>query len=61
LILNSIINEYKTTITIRDIKIVIVVITPNLNKGTNDENIKLKKPIAVVKEVIKTGMPIFSN
>ena len=40
---------------------VIVVITPNLNKGTNDENIKLKKPIAVVKEVIKTGIPIFSN
>ena len=48
MILNSIIIEYKTTITKREINIVIVVITPNLNNGTNEENIKLKKPIAVV-------------
>ena len=59
--LKSIIKEYNKTITNRDTKIVIVVITPNLNNGIKDENIKLKKPIAVVKDVIKTGIPIFSN
>ena len=49
------------TITNRDIKIVIVVMTPNLKRGINDENMKLKNPIAVVRDVIKTGIPIFSN
>ena len=59
--LKSIINEYNITITNKEIKIVIVVITPNLNKGIKDENIKLKNPIAVVSDVINTGTPIFSN
>ena len=45
------------TITNKEIKIVIVVITPNLNKGIKDENIKLKNPIAVVSDVINTGIP----
>jgi hypothetical protein len=49
------------TITNKEMKIVIVVITPNLNKGIKDENIKLKNPIAVVRDVINTGIPIFSN
>ena len=59
--LKSIINEYNMTITNKEIKIVIVVIKPNLNKGIKDENIKLKNPIAVVSDVINTGIPIFSN
>jgi len=59
--LKSIINEYNITITNKEIKIVIVVIKPNLNKGIKDENIKLKNPIAVVSDVINTGIPILSN
>ena len=36
-----------------------VVITPNLISGSNEPKVKLKKPIAVVKDVKKTGLPIF--
>ena len=36
-----------------------MVIIPNLVNGITSEKIKLKKPIAVVIEVKKTGTPIF--
>ena len=48
---------YKVIITKRQIKIEKVVTTPNLVRGSKEPNAKLKKPIAVVTEVRKTGIP----
>ena len=38
-----------------------VVTTSNLINGSNEPNVKLKNPIAVVNEVRKTGLPILIN
>ena len=57
--LKSINSAKNVTITNKAINIDRVVITPNLISGSNEPNVKLKKPIAVVKDVKKTGFPIF--
>ena len=57
----SIINAKKVTIINNETKIDKVVTIPNLVKGSNEPKVKLKNPIAVVKEVKKTGLPIKIN
>ena len=43
----------------QEIKIDIVVINPNLINGSKPTKVKLKKPMAVVADVKKTGFPIY--
>tara|TARA_B110000003_G_C16555892_1_gene498423 strand:- start:300 stop:737 length:438 start_codon:yes stop_codon:yes gene_type:complete len=61
MIFKSTINEYNITIINNEINIVIVVIIPNLNNGRTEEKVKLRNPIAVVRDVINTGTPILRS
>ena len=54
----STVSANRVTITKSETKIENVVITPNRINGVKDPNVKLKKPIAVVNDVKKTGLPI---
>ena len=54
----STVSANNVMMTKRETKIENVVIIPKRINGVKEPNVKLKKPIAVVNEVKKTGLPI---
>ena len=57
----STVSANKVIITKSETNIENVVITPKRINGVKEPNVKLKKPMAVVNEVKKTGLPISIN